>query len=73
MEKKAFLVSTTFMSRVVVDVDDNGEIINWNNLVSQVEKSIRDAVNNSETDENIDTFSLTRNVHIIQKKTIVEL
>lgn len=56
MEKKAFLVSTTFMSRVVVDVDDKGEIINWNNLVSQVEKSIRDAVNNSETDENIDAF-----------------
>lgn len=56
MGKKAFLVSTTFMSRVVVDVDDNGEIINWNNLVSQVEKSIRDAVSNNETDENIDTF-----------------
>ena len=56
MEKKAFLVSTTFMSRVVVDVDDEGEIINWNSLVSQVEKSIRNAVKNDETDENIDTY-----------------
>lgn len=56
MKKKAFLVSTTFMSRVVVDVDDKGEIINWNSLVSQVEKSIRNAVNNNETDENIDTY-----------------
>ena len=55
MGKKAFLVSTTFMSRVVVDVDDNGEIINWNNLVSQVEDSIITKIKNGETEENIET------------------
>lgn len=36
MAKKAFLVQTTFLSRVVVDVNESGEVTNWNDLVSQV-------------------------------------
>ena len=40
MAKKAFLVQTTFLSRVVVEVNESGEVVNWNDLVSQVKDSI---------------------------------
>ena len=55
MEKKAFLVQTTFLSRVVVEVNESGEVVNWNDLVSQVEDSIITKIQNNETEENIET------------------
>ena len=55
MEKKAFLVQTTFLSRVVVEVNESGEVVNWNDLVSQVEDSIITKIQNDETEENIET------------------
>ena len=56
MAKKAFLVQTTFLSRVVVEINESGEVVNWNDLVSQVKDSIITKIKNDETDENIDTF-----------------
>ena len=56
MAKKAFLVQTTFLSRVVVEVSESGEVTNWDDLVSQVKDSIITKIKNDETDENIDTF-----------------
>ena len=55
MEKKAFLVQTTFLSRVVVEINESGEVVNWNDLVSQVEDSIITKIKNDETEENIET------------------
>ena len=55
MAKKAFLVQTTFLSRVVVDVNESGEVVNWDDLVSQVEDSIITKIQNDETEENIET------------------
>ena len=55
MAKKAFLVQTTFLSRVVVEVDESGEVTNWNDLVSQVKDSIITKIQNDETEENIET------------------
>ena len=55
MAKKAFLVQTTFLSRVVVEVNESGEVVNWNDLVSQVEDSIIAKIKNDETEENIET------------------
>ena len=55
MAKKAFLVQTTFLSRVVVEVSESGKVINWNDLVSQVEDSIIAKIKNDETEENIET------------------
>ena len=55
MAKKAFLVQTTFLSRVVVEVNESGEVVNWNDLVSQVEDSIITKIKNDETEENIET------------------
>lgn len=55
MEKKAFLVQTTFLSRVVVEVNKSGEVTNWDNLVSQVKDSIITKIQNNETEENIET------------------
>ena len=55
MEKKAFLVKTTFLSRVVVEINESGEVVNWNDLVSQVEDSIITKIKNDETEENIET------------------
>lgn len=55
MEKKAFLVQTTFLSRVVVEVNESGEVVNWDDLVSQVEDSIITKIQNDETEENIET------------------
>ena len=55
MAKKAFLVQTTFLSRVVVDVNESGEVTNWNDLVSQVKDSIITKIKNGETEENIET------------------
>ena len=54
MAKKAFLVQTTFLSRVVVEVNESGEVVNWNDLVSQVEDSIITKIKNDETEENIE-------------------
>ena len=55
MAKKAFLVQTTFLSRVVVEVSESGEVTNWNDLVSQVKDSIITKIKNDETEENIET------------------
>ena len=55
MAKKAFLVQTTFLSRVVVEVNESGEVVNWNDLVAQVEDSIITKIKNDETEENIET------------------
>ena len=55
MAKKAFLVQTTFLSRVVVEVNESGEVTNWDNLVSQVKDSIITKIQNDETEENIET------------------
>lgn len=55
MAKKAFLVQTTFLSRVVVEVNESGEVVNWDDLVSQVEDSIITKIKNDETEENIET------------------
>ena len=55
MVKKAFLVQTTFLSRVVVEVNESGEVVNWNDLVSQVKDSIITKIKNDETEENIET------------------
>ena len=55
MAKKAFLVQTTFLSRVVVEVNESGEVTNWDDLVSQVENSIITKIKNDETEENIET------------------
>ena len=55
MTKKAFLVQTTFLSRVVVEINESGEVVNWNDLVSQVEDSIITKIKNDETEENIET------------------
>ena len=46
MVKKAFLVQTTFLSRVVVEVNESGEVANWDDLVSQVEDSIITKIKN---------------------------
>ena len=54
MAKKAFLVQTTFLSRVVVEVNESGEVTNWNDLVSQVKDSIITKIKNDETEENIE-------------------
>ena len=54
MAKKAFLVQTTFLSRVVVEVNESGEVTNWDDLVSQVEDSIIAKIKNNETEENIE-------------------
>ena len=55
MAKKAFLVQTTFLSRVVVEINESGDVVNWNDLVSQVEDSIITKIKNDETEENIET------------------
>ena len=55
MAKKAFLVQTTFLSRVVVEINESGEVVNWADLVSQVEDSIITKIKNDETEENIET------------------
>ena len=55
MAKKAFLVQTTFLSRVVVEVNESGEVTNWDDLVSQVKDSIITKIKNDETEENIET------------------
>ena len=55
MAKKAFLVQTTFLSRVVVEVNESGEVVNWDDLVSQVEDSIITKIKNKKTEENIET------------------
>ena len=55
MAKKAFLVQTTFLSRVIVEVNESGEVVNWNDLVSQVKDSIITKIKNDETEENIET------------------
>ena len=55
MAKKAFLVQTTFLSRVVVEVNESGEVTNWDDVVSQVEDSIIAKIKNDETEENIET------------------
>ena len=62
MTKKAFLVQTTFLSRVVVEVNESGEVTNWNDLVSQVEDSIITKIQNDETEENIETTFLGEEV-----------
>ena len=54
MAKKAFLVQTTFLSRVIVEVNESGEVTNWDDLVSQVEDSIITKIKNDETEENIE-------------------
>lgn len=54
MAKKAFLVQTTFLSRVVVEVNESGEVVNWDDLVSQVEDSIITKIQNDETEENFE-------------------
>ena len=56
MAKKAFLVQTTFLSRVVVEVNESGEVTNWDDLVSQVKDSIITKIKNDETEENIETI-----------------
>ena len=56
MAKKAFLVQTTFLSRVVVEINESGEVTNWDDLVSQVEDSIITKIQNDETEENIETI-----------------
>lgn len=53
--KKAFLVQTTFLSRVNVEVNEHGDIVNWRDLVLQVENSILAKIMNNETEENIET------------------
>ena len=55
MAKKAFLVQTTFLSRVVVEINESGEVTNWDDLVSQVKDSIITKIKNDETEENIET------------------
>ena len=55
MAKKGFLVQTTFLSRVVVEINESGEVVNWDDLVSQVEDSIITKIQNNETEENIET------------------
>ena len=55
MAKKAFLVQTTFLSRVVVEVNESGEVTNWDDLVSQVKDSIITKIKNDETEEDIET------------------
>ena len=55
MAKKAFLVQTTFLSRVIVEVNESGEVANWDDLVSQVKDSISTKIKNDETEENIET------------------
>ena len=55
MAKKAFLVQTTFLSRVVVEINESGAVVNWDDLVSQVEDSIITKIKNDETEENIET------------------
>ena len=62
MAKKAFLVQTTFLSRVVVEVSESGEVTNWNDLVSQVKDSIITKIQNDETEENIETTFLDEEV-----------
>lgn len=62
MAKKAFLVQTTFLSRVIVEVDESGEVTNWDDLVSQVEDSIITKIQNNETEENIETTFLDEEV-----------
>ena len=62
MVKKAFLVQTTFLSRVVVEVNESGEVVNWDDLVSQVEDSIITKIQNDETEENIETTFLDEEV-----------
>ena len=53
MSKKAFLVATTFMTRVVVDEDlENDE--NYEALVSKVEENLKERIANGETCENIE-------------------
>ena len=58
MAKKAFLVQTTFLSRVVVEVNESGEVTNWDDLVSQVKDSIIAKIQNDEIEENIETTFL---------------
>ena len=55
MANKPFLVQTTFLSRVVVEINESGEVTNWDDLVSQVEDSIITKIQNDETEENIET------------------
>ena len=62
MEKKAFLVQTTFLSRVVVEINESGEVVNWDDLVSQVKDSIITKIKNDETEENIETTFLDEEV-----------
>ena len=62
MAKKAFLVQTTFLSRVVVEVSESGEVTNWDDLVSQVKDSIITKIQNDETEENIETTFLDEEV-----------
>lgn len=57
MAKKAFLVVTTFMSRVVVDEDLENED-NYSELVSQTEERILEKIRNGETSENIEEVFL---------------
>ena len=54
MAKKAFLVQTTFFSRVVVEITESGEVVNWNDLVSQVKDSTITKIKHDETEENIE-------------------
>lgn len=61
MAKKAFLVVTTFMSRIVVDEDLENED-NYSELVSQTEERILEKIRNGETSENIEEVFLDEDV-----------
>lgn len=61
MAKKAFLVVTTFMSRVVVDEDLENED-NYSELVKQTEERILEKIRNGETSENIEDVFLDEDV-----------
>lgn len=61
MAKKAFLVVTTFMSRIVVDEDLENED-NYSELVSQTEERILEKIRNGETSENIEDVFLDEDV-----------
>ena len=55
MAKKAFLVVTTFVTRVVVDEDLENEN-NYNELVEKTADNIIAKINNGETSESIEAI-----------------
>lgn len=60
--KKAFLVETTLVTRIVTEVNDNGDILDWDNFVDEVTKNLNIKINNNEVGENIEKITEDKEV-----------